>query len=174
MAETEGNPQEGHENKKIFKPTPQMIYYWNAFADPYTKPNISDTAVKAVEMMQLDGVPKIPTAETLRREVYKWENREGYKEWSIAYWDKLMGESKPLLDKIGLRRGVKDFRYWEAMQMKYANYKRRSDLTTDNKPINDTTQIANLLTKVLEDDDETTGGENKGTGSNNKTSTKEG
>lgn len=151
MENIENKTQKSHKKEEIFKPTLHMIYYWKAFADPYTQPNISATAVKAVEMMEIDGVPKIPQPETLRREVYKWENKKGYKEWSIKNWNKLMVESKPLLDKVGLRRGIRDFRYWEAMQMKYANYKRKSDVTTDDKPINNTDQIANLLLEVLKD-----------------------
>lgn len=147
------------EKVEIYKPTLAEIYYWMAYADPYTKPTRADVAKRAVELMKENGVIEkdIPDSESIRKMTYEWENKVGYKEWVKEYWGKLMEESKPLLDKIGLQRGVKDFRYWEAMQMKYANYKRKSDVTTDDKPINNTDQIANLLMEALKDGGEAEG-----------------
>jgi len=141
------------ENKKPYKPTLAEVYYWRAYADPHTKPNRADISRKAIEMMKDDGVSEkdIPKEESLRKMTYQWERKDGYKEWVKETWEAYMEDIKPWLDKVGLRRGVKDFRYWEAMQMKYANYKRKSDVTSDNKPINSTEQIANLLIEVLKD-----------------------
>jgi len=141
------------ENKKPYKPTLAEVYYWRAYADPHTKPNRADISRKAIEMMKDDGVSEkdIPKEESLRKMTYQWERKDGYKEGVKETWEAYMEDIKPWLDKVGLRRGVKDFRYWEAMQMKYANYKRKSDVTSDNKPINSTEQIANLLIEVLKD-----------------------
>ena len=134
-----------------YKPTLAEIYYWRAYADPYTKPNRADVAREAVRLMIENGVSEsdIPDADSIRKMTYEWESKPGYKEWALNYWNDLMNNSKQLLDKIGIQRGVKDFRYWEVMQMKYANYKRKMDMTTDDKPINNTDQIANLLMEVL-------------------------
>lgn len=140
-----------NENKKIYKPTLAEVYYWRAYADPYVGASRATVAMKAVEMMEADGVSKIPSAESIRQMTYQWENKEGYREWRDEFWKELMNESRIILDKIGLQRGTENFKYWEAMQMKYGNYKRKSDVTSDNKPINSTEQIANLLTNVLKD-----------------------
>lgn len=145
-----------NEIKKIYKPTIAEIYYWRAYADPYVGASRAAAAQKAVEMMAMDGVSNIPLAESIRQMTYQWEQKEGYKEWRDEFWKSLMNDSKPILDKIGLQRGAENFKYWEAMQMKYGGYKRKTDVTTDDKPINDTNQIANLLLDVLKD-----GGENR-------------
>lgn len=140
-------------NKNPYKPTLAEIYYWKAYADPHTKPNRADISRKAIKMMRDDGVSEkdIPEEESVRKMTYQWENKEGYRDWVKQVWASSMEDMKPWLDKVGLRRGVRDFRYWEAMQMKYANYKRKSDITTDDKPINNTDQIANLLLNTLKD-----------------------
>ena len=158
-----------NENRKQFNPTLAMIYYWRAYADPFTSAKRSKIAERAVELMKEDGVTpeEIPEAESIRQMTYRWENPEkypGYQEWVDEIWKSSMRNTKPWLDKVGLRRGVRDFRYWEAMQMKYANYKRKSDVTTDDKPINNTDQIANLLLDVLKDGGETGSKDTKASG----------
>ena len=169
-----------HKNEQPFKPTLAMTFYWMAYADPYTKPTRIDVAVKATELMKENDVIEkdIPTAESIRRMTYEWENEEkypGYREWRDQFWDKLMRDSKSMLDKIGMQKGVQDFRYWEVMQMKYANYKRKMDMTTDDKPINNTDQIANLLTEVLKNNGgESDSNKDSKEGDNTKTGSKEG
>jgi len=148
-----------NKNKEQFSPTLAMVYYWRAYADPFTSAKRISISRRAVELMKEDGVSseEIPKAESIRQMTYQWENKKkypGYQDWVEEVWESHMRDTKPWLDKIGLRRGVRDFRYWEAMEMKYADYKRKSDVTSDNKPINDTEQIANLLLEVLKDGEE--------------------
>lgn len=146
-----------NEKEIIYKPTITEIYYWRAFADPYIGASRAAAANKAVELMAIDGIKDIPLAESIRQMTYQWEEKPGYKEWRDSFWKDLMGENRIILDKIGIQRGTENFKYWEAMQMKYGGFKRKTDFTTDNKPINNTDQIANLLMEVLKD-----GGEPKG------------
>lgn len=128
-----------NENKDLYKPKITQIYYWKAYADPYSKPTIADVSRRAVEMMIEDGIgeEQIPKAESIRQMVYQWEKENGYKEWRDKYWNQLMSEARIILDKVGLQRGVKDFRYWEAMQMKFGNFSRRQDNVNTNVDVND-------------------------------------
>ncbi len=140
-----------NEKEIIYKPTITEVYYWRAYADPYIGASRAAAANKAVEMMAMDGIKDIPLAESIRQMTYQWEAKEGYKEWRDSFWKELMGETRIILDKIGIQRGTENFRYWEAMQMKYGGFKRKADFTTDDKPINNTDQIANLLLNTLKD-----------------------
>ena len=47
-----------------------------------------------------------------------------------------------------------DFRYWEAMQKKYMDFKTKVDITTNDKEILPTTEIANMLGKILGEEDD--------------------
>ena len=134
-----------NEKEIIYKPTITEIYYWRAYADPYIGASRAAAANKAVELMAIDGLKDIPLAESIRQMTYQWEEKEGYKEWRDSFWKDLMNENRIILDKIGIQRGTENFRYWEAMQMKYGGFKRKADFTTDDKPINNTDNIANLL-----------------------------
>lgn len=162
-----------NEKEIIYKPTITEVYYWRAYADPYIGASRAAAANKAVELMAIDGIEDIPLAESIRQMTYQWEAKPGYKEWRDQFWKELMNESRIILDKIGIQRGTENFRYWEAMQMKYGGYKRKTDVTTDDKPINSTEQIANLLTDVLKDDGGETGNDTKAGGAT-ETRSKEG
>lgn len=154
--------QENHENRKPFKPTLAMLYFWRAYADPYVSADYAKAAQKAVELMAEDGVSpeRIPQAESIRRMVYAWDNpdeysrTEEYKEWKKVYWTKLMKAEEARLDKMGMQRAPKDFRYWEAMQKKYMDFKTKVDITTNDKEILPTTEIANMLGKILGEEDD--------------------
>lgn len=133
-----------NEKPKIFKPTLAMIYYWKAYADPYTKANKSDCARRAVELMQEDGIPadRIPKSESIRQMVWQWEDKDekentGYCAWRDEFWKKLMRDSEKLLDKIGIQKSPADFRYWEVMQMKWGNFSRKQDNTNTNINLED-------------------------------------
>lgn len=41
-----------------------------------------------------------------------------------------MKDMEPYLDNIGLKKAVKDYKYWEAMQMKYLNFTRKEEQKT--------------------------------------------
>lgn len=145
-------------NKTPFKPTLSMLYYWKAYADPTTKPQRSDVAIRAVQMMQENGIAEkdIPEAETIRKQSYQWEkpdygNKEYYDEWFRGYWASLMKSQEALLDKIGIQRAVKDFKYWKGMQEKYMGLKKKIDITTNDKDVMGTEDIAKLLQETLRD-----------------------
>lgn len=150
--------QRSHKSKKPFKPTLAMIYFWKAYADPMTKADLVVVSKKAVEMMREDGVTEkdIPEAESIRRMTYKWEKEdypeyERYQEWKQGYWTSLMKSQEALLDKIGIQRAVKDFRYWKGMQEKYMGLKKKIDITTNDKDVMGTEDIAKLLQETLRD-----------------------
>lgn len=146
-----------NEKEIIYKPTITEIYYWRAYADPFIGASRAAAANKAVELMAIDGLENIPLAESIRQMTYQWEEKEGYKEWRDSFWKDLMGENRIILDKIGIQRGTENFKYWEAMQMKYGGFKRKADFTTDDKPINNTDNIANLLMEAYKNGGATEG-----------------
>jgi hypothetical protein len=149
-----------------------MQYYWRAFADPYTEPTKADTARKAVEMMKEDGVTKnIPEAESIRRMTYKWWNKEGYEEWQAEYWKELMKDKVAWLDKIGMLESRKDFRYWEALQMKFADFKRKQETSVNvhsNEILNEQESLLQRMRKQAKAEED----EKKEKTTNNKTGSK--
>lgn len=124
---------------KTFIPDKAMVYFWIAYSMPDVKPEVTDASKKAIELMQQDGVTEVENWETLRQYTYRWDKIEGYREWRDKFWDELMRGGQQFLDKVGIMKSVKDFRYWEAMQMKYANFRRKEDITTDNEKIDSIT-----------------------------------
>lgn len=163
--ESETKPsQDGDKNEEVFKPIIEQIYYARAWADPATKPTRSDAARTAMDMMKTDGVATpINLPDSLRKETYRWEQDKAYCQWFTDYWQSLMKSNIAYLDSVGLKKAVSDFRYWEAMQMKFGGYKRKHDMTSDDKPIStpiDT--IANILLEAY-----------KNNGDNRKTDTPE-
>lgn len=141
---TDGSSQKAH----IFKPTERMVYYWKAFADPNIRPHVVATIERAIEMMTEDGIEDIPSLDAYRRNFYDWESREGYNEWRIKNWQKLMSESETFLDKVGLIKSAKDYRYWEGMQTKYHKFKKAVDFTTDGEKIQGNSEIINLIDEL--------------------------
>lgn len=140
---------------KTFKPDKAMIYYWIAYSMPDVKPEVTDAAKRAIELMKQDGVTEIDNWETLRQYTYRWDKIEGYREWRDKFWDELMRDGQQFLDKVGIMKSVKDFRYWEAMQMKYANFRRKEDVTSDNE------KIDTVVVKFIESKDGISDGSNE-------------
>ena len=66
-----------------------------------------------------------------------------------------MRDGQQFLDKVGIMKSVKDFRYWEAMQMKYANFRRKEDVTSNNE------KIDTVVVKFIESKDGISDGSNE-------------
>lgn len=97
-----------------FKPSPDQIALLKAWASPEQKPTI--TAI-------------CETVGISRTTYYKWFADDEFVNWFNEQWDIAMAKTKPYLDNVGLKKAVSDFRYWEAMQMKYHKFKRQEEST---------------------------------------------
>lgn len=76
---------------------------------------------------------------------YRWMKNEDFATWFDNEFQKEIKKMQSLLDKIGLQKARNDFRYWEAMQMKYFNYakKEKQEVVSSN-------DIKNILSKEKE------------------------
>jgi len=110
-----------------FVPTEEMKKCLLAYADMSARPTIEDR-MKAVG---------------LRRETwYYWCNEiEGFVEWWKTETEKIMQRSLSELDKIAYMKAGSDYRYMELLQMKYGGFKKKQDVTSDDKPMNYTLEI---------------------------------
>jgi hypothetical protein len=95
---------------KGFVPQPKHYNLLYAVVDPTVKPTISAWC-KAADISR-------PT-------YYKWLEDEEFYAWFEPERARLMKRNKAYLDNIGLKLAAKDFRYWEALQMMYGDYKRQ-------------------------------------------------
>jgi len=120
------NKQESEEDLttavQTYKPTRTQLLWLEKALDPEVQPTITAIA-KAV------GVK--------RANWYLWQEKEGFQEWWAGAWEEAMNKNKWWLDKVGLRKSIDDYRYWEAMQMKYAQFMRREghDFTSKGEKI---------------------------------------
>lgn len=99
-----------------FKPTEQMIKLLRAKLDVEVSPTITAECKDA-------GIE--------RSTYYGWLEDARFVAWFNKEWETAMSKQVSWLDKVGLMKSPKDFRYWEAMQMKFGKYSRaeKSDNT---------------------------------------------
>ena len=108
----------GKKKEKQFKPTEQMIKLVEARLSPEIAPTITAECKYA-------GIS--------RQTYYNWFDNEEFVNWYSREFEKGMGKMMSWLDKVGLMKSTKDFRYWEALQMKYAKYSKRMSVEADVK-----------------------------------------
>lgn len=101
-------------NKKdiVFKPTKSQIKLITVLLDDSIEPTITATC-KAI------GIN--------RSTYYRWMDSPEFVAWFNQAWDIAMARQVPWLDKIGYLKSPDDFRYWEALQMKYGKFKRKQE-----------------------------------------------
>lgn len=114
---------------EIFKPTKKMRDLIKVMLDPEVKPTITAFC---------------SGASINRQTYYNWFDNPVFVEWFNKEWDMAMAKQVSWLDRVGLTKSVVDFRYWEAMQMKYGKFKRKIDQTSDDKPINPGIDLSKL------------------------------
>ena len=112
-----------------FKPTNNMIRFLQVKLDPSVKPTITAECKEA-------GIS--------RETYYRWFENPDFLEWFEREFTKGMAKMIPYLDKVGMMKAVKDFRYWEAMQMKYGAYARQLEAKTNVSLDNIEEDIAEL------------------------------
>lgn len=142
--------QESSQNVPTFKPDLRMVYYWETYANPYIKPNVTATILGAIKRMREDGLDEaiIPNKEAYKKAYYKWKKKEGYEKWRKENWERLMGGTEPYFDKVGMIKAAKDYRYWEGMQTKYHKFKKAVDFTTDGEKIQGNSEIITLIDEL--------------------------
>lgn len=59
----------------------------------------------------------------------RWQDTPGFKAWWQEQWQKGMERSEWYLDKIGIKKAQSNFKYWEAMQMKFFKFARLEEKT---------------------------------------------
>jgi hypothetical protein len=134
--------------KPAFKPTPLMVDIFNNAHDFQGASTIKSWFAKARGGTGSD--------ESLWA---KWQKRPGFVEWWSSEHEKFMvgNSTKAYLDNIGIERASKDFKYWQAMQMKYhgLSLKIQQDVKSDNKNLNVAIDASNLnkndLLKVFDE-----------------------
>lgn len=92
-----------------FKPTENMIKFLRAKLDVEVSPTITAECEAA-------GID--------RGTYYRWIEDARFVEWFNKEWELAMTKQVSWLDKVGLMKAPKDFRYWEALQMKFGKYTR--------------------------------------------------
>lgn len=105
---------------KPFRPTKRMVALIRIMAETDGKPTITEWCEKA-------GIN--------RGTYYLWFEKQEFVEWFNKEWQQYMERSIPYLDTVGLRKAVKDYRYWEGMQMKYGKFSKKADITSGEEPI---------------------------------------
>ena len=92
-------------------------------------------------MLDVDVKPTITAfcekAEIDRGTYYNWFDNPQFVEWFNKEWELAMAKQVSWLDRVGLQKSVKDFRYWEALQMKYGKFSRRETNTNINLDVAD-------------------------------------
>lgn len=51
-----------------------------------------------------------------RSTYYDWFDKPEFVEWFNKEWNRALKDKGSWLDRVGLQKSVKDYRYWEAMQ----------------------------------------------------------
>ena len=74
---------------------------------------------------------KTATLKWVKRQ-QRFSKKEGYYTWFVEEFKKGMADLEPFMDKVGVMRGMKDFRYWEAMQMKHYKFTRKEETKNTN------------------------------------------
>lgn len=91
------------------------------------------------EMIDGEGKPTITAfcagAEISRQTYYDWFADDSFVKWFNHEWEMAMAKKVTWLDRVGLQKSVIDFRYWEALQMKYGKFRRREDVTSNDSEI---------------------------------------
>lgn len=106
------------ETPQTWRPTDNQIKVLQAALSPETQPTISAWFREA-------GVG--------RENWYDWNKNPEFVSWWNEEWKKGMERLEPYLDKIGLIKAMKDYRYFEAMQMKYHKFSRREEVKTESE-----------------------------------------
>lgn len=119
---------------KPFKPKERQIALIRAMLDPEVKPTITAFCEEA-------GID--------RKTYYNWFDNDEFVEWFNREWERAMAKQVSWLDNVGLKKSVKDYRYWEAMQMKYGKFSRKEDSRVDGDiNINITSSGNNTADKI--------------------------
>ena len=105
---------------KLFKPNEKQLLWLETAANLDVKPTI-------LAISQKSGID--------RRFWYDWIERDDFVDWWNKAWDKVMQRHNWWLDRVGLAKSMKDYRYWEAMQMKYSKFRQKVDHTSDGEKI---------------------------------------
>ena len=106
---------------KKFVPTKEMKAFIISMLDPDVEPTITAICKNA-------GIS--------RTTYYNWFENEDFVNWFDKEWALAMTRQVSWLDKVGLARSIDDFKYWEAMQMKYGKFKKQQDITSGGEAIN--------------------------------------
>jgi hypothetical protein len=119
MANPKGTFKNGKEAQKTlettftevtgFKPNKQQLAWLKSALDPTVQPTIKAIAADC-------GVN--------RENWYKWLRNPKFVEWFSSAWKKGMERTEWFFDKVGMVQATKDYRYFEAMQMKYHKFKK--------------------------------------------------
>lgn len=102
---------------KQFRPTDKMINLLRVMLDIDVEPTIT-AFCKAADIN--------------RSTYYAWFDDPDFVGWFNREWEMAMARQVSWLDRVGLQKSVKDFRYWEALQMKYGKFSRRETNTNVN------------------------------------------
>ena len=70
-----------------------------------------------------------------RKTYYNWFDDTDFCIWFNKEWEMAMAKKVTWLDRVGLNNAPKDFRYWEALQMKYGKFRRGGDVTSGGDPV---------------------------------------
>jgi hypothetical protein len=85
---------------------------------------------------------------------YTWNKDPEFVNWWNTCWDTHMKNSMFMLDKVSWKKAYTDFRYMELLQMKYANFRKKFDQTSNGESIAKPLQsIADGLQQILEQND---------------------
>lgn len=96
-----------------FKPTERQLRWLEAALDPAVKPTAADISrATGINVKSWGEWRKSPT-------FIKWWNEKWNEAQRNAVWQ---------LDKIGWDRAKKDFKYWEALQIKFGGLKKTTEL----------------------------------------------
>lgn len=129
----------------MFKPSEKQIDLVRVMLDPEVKPTIT-------AFCQEIGID--------RKTYYNWFDNEEFVEWFNREWDLAMAKQVSWLDRVGLMKSPKDFRYWEAMQMKYGKYARKQEfngsMAVDDKKLNDILEKYNVIKRLNDSGEEDT------------------
>ncbi len=79
-----------------------------AFLDAALDPDVPATVAATAKAAGID-----------RDNWWLWKREANFRRWFQSAWSENCGSLKWILDKIGIEKARKDFRYWDAMQRKY-------------------------------------------------------
>lgn len=121
-----------------FKPTKEMLKLLEAKLNVEVKPTVTAEAKYA-------GIS--------RTTYYEWFKDDNFVNWFNKEWEREQAKMGSWLDKVGYMKAPKDFRYWEAMQMKYQNFARKQEnqndnLNTDTLNVHDPGEIRKIISEL--------------------------